>query len=70
VDHATGPHNLTALSDDIIAYCDGLKRRRQFIVKIDGKNRSKGCALLTYPFTSLPEMYSCTNVVSEGHTVD
>ena len=54
VDHTTGPHNLTALSDDIIAYCEGLKRRRQLIIKINGKNRSKGCALLSYPFTSLP----------------
>ncbi len=33
-------------------------------------NRSKGTALLTFPFSSLPEMYSCTNVVCEGITVD
>jgi hypothetical protein len=39
-------------------------------VKINGRNRSKGCALLSYPFTSLPEMYSCTNVICEGVTVD
>lgn len=47
-----------------------MKRTNKFIVKINGRYRSVGLALLTYPFSSLPEMYTNTTLINQGYTVD
>lgn len=51
-------------------YCQNNKRVSKYVVKINENNKSKGTALLTSPFTSLPEMYSNTTLISHGIDVD
>lgn len=62
--------NLINFAGEVSQFCESNKRTFKYIVKIDNRNKSKGTALLTAPFLSLPEMYSNTALICEGTDVD
>lgn len=62
--------NLIELSDEIREYCLENKRVYKYVIKINNVNKSRGTALLTAPFSSLPEMYANTALVCQGKEVD
>ena len=59
------PNKLTVMSllSSIITFCEDNKRYRNYVVKINGHYQSTGIGLLTYPFDSLPHMYTNTAFV-------
>jgi hypothetical protein len=44
-------------------FCESNKRYKNYVVKINEYYQSTGIGLLTYPFDSLPSMYSNTAFV-------
>ena len=48
-------------------FCESNKRYRNYVVKINNHYQSTGIGLLTYPFESLPHMYSNTAFVVNTH---
>lgn len=59
-------YNIFALSNLIETFCQEIKRSNKFVVKINHQHQSTGIALLSYPFNSLPEMFSNTTLIVEG----
>lgn len=55
------------ISNMLIRYCESNKKHRKYVVKINKKSNSSGLALLQYPFSSLPEMYTSTSLVQSHY---
>lgn len=53
-------YNSFELSNVLMRYFESNKRHRKYVLKINNYSASSGIALLMYPFSSLPEMYTNT----------
>jgi len=51
------------LSSMLIKFCENNKRYRNYVIKVNKHYQSTGIGLLTYPFDSLPGMYTNTAFV-------
>lgn len=56
-------YNVFQLSNVLIRYFESHKKHRKYVLKINNHHFSSGLALLTYPFSSLPEMYGSSVLV-------
>ena len=57
------------LVTELIKFCENNKRHKKYIIKINECYQSSGIGLLTYPFDSLPRMYSNTAFISNSQTL-
>jgi hypothetical protein len=48
------------LSSSLVSFCENHKRYKNYVIKVNGSYQSRGIGLLTFPFSSLPEIYSNT----------
>lgn len=56
-------YNVFQFSNILIRYCQSNKKNKKYVIKINNYYSSSGLALLSYPFTSLHEMYTNTVLV-------